>query len=201
MTGNLEKNAREVASVLLRSKQRRVMAMGEAGGKVVPCSMNELLKPDGLPQILFEDSAPDREERAQAYGLGNEDIDVAFDALLVALRRVARFGRGDPEVLSDGEFILNALIRGVQDQEWEAKQSINPSEAAKDAYSSRLLRDLPLDPPISPNEIDAEQGQALFVYQSCKHARLALEDLSTAVRQINQTLRDEPGQGPRPPSR
>jgi hypothetical protein len=153
-----------------------------------------------LRDFLFRFETPDQLE--DTFGFGHGDIDQEFDQISKALL-VASFNRIDRDALSAGEETLSALIVGVREQVQDAKDGINPTTAEGYALQERLLKSVsrPEDPdletPVSPNEIDRMQQEALASYRLHREALQILVELRDAVRTINGMLdREHPERGP-----
>ena len=148
---------------------------------------------------------------SQSARVGERKLDRLRDAMV----RLARTGTPDREVLRTAEQKLPVLIQRLWDNEQKAKEGINPQEAGERAAISRVLpdvveklcSDMPIigdEPfwdktltPASPNEIDAEQINALRRFHDFHLAREAIETILDAVRRINSILRMPPRQEPR----
>jgi hypothetical protein len=187
MTGFKISRSCQLATALLSDEVESVESQRDGGMRVVSRPMREILESHRLPEFLFFAMAPSRKERAELFGFGNEDIDVAFDLFRKELLRLVTSHRGDPEILRNGEPVLESLIKGLLQGEWDAKQGINPKEAAENASFWKTQNGHPTEV-ITPNDIDAMQNDALFTYQFCRYTRQALEIMLGTLRQINREL-------------
>jgi hypothetical protein len=202
-----DSDARRAAKALLERRFRYVDSVGEETRPREISVAEMLMEQRYLTHFLFEVTAPDEPSREQLFGCGRGGIRADFTRLKSAIFELALTGRANEGPLRDGEKILDALIQGVAKEEEDAKRGINPVEAAEQVTLERLackvLGGAKVSPgPITPDEIDAAQVNSLLLYQHRRSYREALEEIRSAVQQINRELETEdPGWPPETPSR
>lgn len=194
------------------------------GIEVVTSSIRDVVKEGHLAEWLFNGLATTVEAREEIFGFGNQHIDTKFESLGQAVIRLAATGHCDRDVLREGEDTLQRLIQGMLELEWECKPQIAPPEAARQAIWDDLIRDAlgkkegsveprPRSPlflgdeqdimdAVSPNQLDAAQSDALFMYQVYKCNRNALGVLLAGLQAVNRALdKDGPAYEIASPSR
>ena len=216
-------SSRRLAKRLLDQEVKHLDPNVVDGIEVLTYSVRNLLKEGRLTKSLFNGFSTTDEERQEDFGFGNQHIDAKFESLSQAVIRLADTGRCERNVLREGEETLQRLIQGMLELEWEYKRQIAPAEAAKQALWDDEIRQAfgknpqvsvnpqsPLFPvgeqeimdAVSPNQLDAAQADALFMYQACRYNRTALGVILDGLKEINRALdRDDPTPSSRSPFR
>jgi hypothetical protein len=136
---------RQIAKDLL-DKKVKYLDPDVDGIKLLNLPLRRVLKPDMMPEYLFQVVAPITDPpsdlRDEIFGYGSQHIESDFRELRHAIQ-IAEFGLCDREVLRRGEETLQRLIQGMKQFEVQARESVAPENALLQALNWRAMKRLP----------------------------------------------------------